>query len=143
MRVWAPGITLAAAPLMHAVLATAALPLFVDALLSDWAYHSSYQLQWLNFSSWLMAGGLLLAGVALLWAAAALLFARGPRHRHGPVYLLLLGATLLLGFYNALVHARDGWATMPTGLALSAVVLVLAAAASMLGLAALRWRAAP
>lgn len=127
---------------MHAVLATAALPLFVGALLSDWAYHSSYQLQWLNFSSWLMAGGLLLAGLALLWGAAGLMFAR-PRHWHGPVYLMLLLATFLLGFYNALVHARDGWATMPAGLALSAVVLVLAAAASALGLAALRRRGAP
>lgn len=128
---------------MHAVIATAALPLFAGALLTDWAYHRSHQVQWLNFSSWLIAGGLLLSGLALLWAVAARLFARTPGHRPGPADLLLLGTAFLIGFWNALVHARDGWATMPTGLALSAVVLVLATVASAIGLAALRQRAAP
>ncbi len=39
------------------------------------------------------------------------------------VYLTLLLATFVVGFFNALVHAKDGWATMPTGLILSAVVV--------------------
>lgn len=126
---------------MHAVIATAALPLFLGALLSDWAYSSSYQLQWLNFSSWLIAGGLVVAGLALPWAVASVL--RTPGHRRGVAYLLMLLATFVIGFVNALVHARDGWATMPTGLVLSAVVLVLAVATSALGLAGLRRRVAP
>ncbi|RZL04662.1 MAG: hypothetical protein EOP40_21625 [Rubrivivax sp.] len=128
---------------MHAVLAFSALPLFLGALLSDWAYSSSYQVQWLNFASWLMAGGLLLAGLALAWAAVSVLRTRAPGHRGGVAYLLLLLATFVVGCFNALVHARDGWATMPTGLLLSGVVLVLAAVASMMGLVALRRRAVP
>jgi uncharacterized membrane protein len=120
---------------MHAVIATSALPLFLGALLSDWAYSSSFQIQWINFASWLIAGALLLAGLALLWAAVDQLRWRS---RGGMVYLLLLLATFALGFINALVHARDGWATMPTGLVLSAVVLALGAAASVTGL--LAWR---
>jgi uncharacterized membrane protein len=125
---------------MHAVIATAALPLFLGALLSDWAYSSSYQVQWVNFSAWLIAGGLLVAGLALPWAAVSELRAG---HRRGKAYLLMLLATFVTGFLNALVHARDGWATMPTGLVLSAVVLVLAAATSVLGLAGWRRRVAP
>jgi uncharacterized membrane protein len=125
---------------MHAVIATAALPLFLGALLSDWAYSSSYQVQWVNFSAWLIAGGLLVAGLALPWAAVSELRAG---HRRGKAYLLMLLATFVTGFLNALVHARDGWATMPTGLVLSAVVLVLAAATSVLGLAGWRSRVAP
>jgi uncharacterized membrane protein len=125
---------------MHAVIATAALPLFLGALLSDWAYSSSYQVQWVNFSAWLIAGGLLVAGLALPWAAVSELRAG---HRRGKAYLLMLLATFVIGFLNALVHARDGWATMPTGLVLSAVVLVLAAATSVLGLAGWRRRVAP
>lgn len=122
---------------MHAVIAFSALPLFIGALLSDWAYTSSFQLQWANFSSWLIAGGLLVAGLALLWGIVDVL--RGAeRHRRGTVYLLLLLATCVIGFVNALVHARDGWAAMPTGLVLSAVVAALAAAASAVGLAG--WR---
>jgi uncharacterized membrane protein len=125
---------------MHAVIATAALPLFLGALLSDWAYSSSYQVQWVNFSAWLIAGGLLVAGLALPWAAVSELRAG---HRRGKAYLLMLLATFVTGFLNALVHARDGWATMPTGLVLSAVVLVLAAATSVLGLVGWRRRVAP
>lgn len=121
---------------MHAVIAFSALPLFLGALLSDWAYASSYQVQWTNFADWLIAAGLVLAGLSLLWAAVDVLGSRATRHRRGLVYLLLLLATFVIGFINALVHARDGWAAMPTGLVLSAVVVVLAAAASALGLAA-------
>lgn len=127
---------------MHAVLATSALPLFLGALLSDWAYASSYQIQWINFASWLIAGALLLAGPALLWGAVEALVSRGPG-RARAAYLLLLLAVFVLGFLNALVHARDGWATMPTGLAMSAVVFVLAAVASVLGLVAWQRKGQP
>lgn len=119
-------------PTMHAVIAFSALPLFLGALLSDWAYYSSHQVQWINFSSWLIAGALVLAGLALLWVVIAAV--REPRRRHGLAYLLLLLATFVVGFINALIHARDAWATMPTGLVLSAVVALLAAAASAAGL---------
>lgn len=127
---------------MHTVIATAALPLFLGALLSDWAYSSSYQVQWTNFASWLTAGGLVFAGLALLWAAVDALRLRAARQGRGAVYLLLLLGTVVIGFINALVHARDGWAVMPSGLILSAIVLLLAAAASVLGLMALPRRTA-
>lgn len=121
---------------MHAVIALSALPLFLGALLSNWAYSSSFQPQWLNFASWLIAGGLVLVGMALLWGLVDLLRRRG----HG-VFVLLMLATFVLGFINALVHARDAWATMPTGMVLSAVVVVLAAVAGGVGFAA--WRRRP
>ena len=121
---------------MHAVIAFSSVPLFLGALLSDWAYASSQQIQWVNFAAWLIAGGLLIAGPALLWGATDLLRSPVTRHRRGLIYLTLLLATFVVGFINALVHAKDGWAAMPTGLWLSAVVVVLAAAASALGLAA-------
>lgn len=127
---------------MHAVIAFSALPLFLGALLSDWAYNSSQQIQWTNFASWFNAAGLVLAGLALLWAAIDVLRSRATRHRRAMGYLLLLLATLLLGFINALVHAKDGWAAMPSGLILSAVVVVLVGAASALGLTAYARRAA-
>ncbi len=126
---------------MHAVLAFSTLPLFLGALLSDWAYARSDQVQWTNFASWLIAGGLVFAGVALLWALVDVLRSRVTRHRRGAIYLLLLLASVAVGFVNALVHAKDAWAAMPTGLVLSAVVLLLAAAASLTGLAGLHRRA--
>lgn len=123
---------------MHAVLAFSALPLFLGALLSDWAYAQTYQVQWTNFAAWLITGGLVLAGLALVWAALDLLLRTVLRDRRGVAYLLLLLAILVLGGANALVHAKDGWAAMPTGLVLSVVVLLLATAASGVGLGA--WR---
>jgi uncharacterized membrane protein len=119
----------------HAVIAFSSLPLFFGALLSDWAYSTSYQIQWLNFAAWLLAAGLLMVGPALLWAAINLLRLPAVRHRRGLIYLSLLLATFVVGFINSLVHAKDGWAAMPTGLILSAVVIVLAAAASVVALA--------
>ena len=123
---------------MHAVLATSAIPLFLGALLSNWAYAASYQVQWTNFADWLNAAGVALAGVALVWALVALLIGRQAKPRRAGLYLALLGASVVIGFVNALVHAKDGWAAMPAATVLSAVVLVLAAAACAIGLAAVR-----
>lgn len=123
---------------MHAVLATAALPLFLGALLSDWAYAASYQVQWTNFADWLNAAGLVLVGLALLWALISRLSTRTEKPPRAGLYLLLLATSVVCGFANALVHAKDGWAAMPTATVLSAAVLVLAAAACVIGLGNVR-----
>lgn len=119
------------------MLLAGALPLFLGTLLSDWAYGASYEVQWANFASWLLAGALVLSGFALLWSLIALLRARG-RDRRAALPFLFLLATWVLGFANALVHAKDGWAMMPEGLILSVVVTLLATAAVWLGLAGTR-----
>ena len=54
------------------------------------------------------------------------------------MYFLLLLATWVLGFINALEHAKDAWATMPQGLVLSVIVTLLACAATWIGLSNLR-----
>lgn len=106
---------------VHAVLLASTFPLFLGALLSDWAYSSTYQVQWTNFASWLIAGGLVFTGLALLWAIVDSV-------RAGPswLYLALLLALFVAGFINSLVHAKDAWAAMPAGLILSVIVLLLA-----------------
>ncbi len=119
---------------MHVVLAFSSLPLFLGALLSDWAYFTSRQIQWVNFAAWLIAGGLLIVGLALLWSVVDAL--RSPTRRHRPVliYMGLLLITFVIGFINALIHAKDGWAAMPIGLILSFVIVVLAAITGVFGL---------
>jgi uncharacterized membrane protein len=112
----------------HAVLLAGALPLFLGALLSDWAYGASYEVQWANFASWLLAGALVFSGFALLWSLIDLVRA-DRRGRRSLLAFLLLLATWALGFVDALVHAKDGWAMMPEGLILSAVTSILAIAA--------------
>lgn len=121
---------------MHAVIAFSSLPLFVGALLSDWAYARTYEVQWTNFASWLVAGGVVMAALALLWAAADTLRPSARRGRRGWIYLLTLLSAVLLGFINSLVHAKDAWAAMPDATVLSAIVVLLVAAASGIGLMA-------
>jgi len=118
---------------LHATLLAGTVPLFLGALLSDIAYFRSYQIQWSNFSSWLIAGGLVFCGLALLFALAGLVRAAHEKGR-ALLYLALLLATWLLGFVNALEHAKDAWATMPLGLVLSVIVTLLACAATWVGL---------
>ena len=122
---------------VHAALLAATVPLFLGALLSDLAYSNSYEVQWTNFASWLIVGGLIFSGFALLWALIDLVRAD---HRAGRTMLfpLLLLAAFVLGFCNALVHAKDAWAAQPAGLFLSAIVFVLAIAATWVGFSSLR-----
>lgn len=112
---------------IHAILLAGTLPLFLGALLSDWAYSASYEVQWANFAAWLIAGALVLSGFALLWSVVDLV--RSDRRRRSIVPVLLLLGTWILGFVNALVHAKDGWAMMPEGLILSIMVAALAVVA--------------
>ena len=119
----------------HAFLLAAAFPLFLGGFLGDWAYWSSYQIQWSNFAAWLLAGGMVFLGIALVCALIDVF--RGGRGRSLLHFALVLVA-FVLGFIGSLVHARDAWAVMPTGLLLSLVVLVLVAAATWMAFAGLR-----
>ena len=127
---------------LHLFLLASMVPLFLGAALSDYAYTSTYQVQWINFSSWLIVGGLVFAGVALVCALIGLL-GGGRRDFRFVVHFFLLLAAFVLGFINALIHARDAWASMPTGLVLSIVVAVLVCASAALGFSADRMRRAP
>ncbi|ETK25070.1 MULTISPECIES: DUF2231 domain-containing protein [Pseudomonas] len=120
---------------LHATLLAGTVPLFLGALLSDIAYTQTYQIQWANFSAWLIAGALVFAGFAFLFALVNLL--RAERKAGQPTrYVLLLLATWILGLVNAFQHAKDAYASMPGGLILSALVLLLTLAATWTGLRA-------
>jgi uncharacterized membrane protein len=127
---------------LHAVLLAGTIPLFLGALLSDIAYARTYEIQWNNFASWLLAGGLVFGAVALLFALVGLF---QPNRRGGryAVYFLLLLVTWVLGFIDALIHARDAWASMPTGLVLSVIVTVLACVATWIGFSSPRTGVTP
>jgi uncharacterized membrane protein len=115
----------------HAVFLAGTIPLFLGALLSDLGYWSSYHVQWKNFSSWLIAGGLTFGALALLSAIIGLLSAAG--RGRGLFYILLLVVMWILGFINAVVHAKDAWASQPMGLVLSVIVTLLACVATGIG----------
>ncbi|WP_105383496.1 DUF2231 domain-containing protein [Neorhizobium alkalisoli] len=125
---------------LHAVLLAFSFPLFLGALASDLTYFQTYQVQWANFSSWLIAGALLGSAFALVWALADMIRYRATRALKLSVYFVLLLVMWILGFVNALVHAKDAWATMPAGLYLSIVTAALALVATLTGHARTRAR---
>lgn len=117
----------------HAAVLAGALALFLGALLADYAYWTSYEIQWSNFASWLLVGAMVLASVAVICEIFALV-----RGAPGVAYFLVLVATWMVGFFDALQHARDAWGVMPTALVLSAMAAVLACVAAWIGFASLR-----
>ena len=119
--------------LFHAAVLAGALPLFLGALLADYAYWSSHQIEWSNFASWLLVGAMVLTTIALVCEIFGLI--RGGR---SVLYIIVLAATWLVGFFDALHHARDAWGIMPTALVLSVIAAVLALAATWIGFASLR-----
>ena len=125
---------------LHAILLAGMVPLFLGVLLSDWTYSNTYEIQWKNFASWLLVGGLVFGGFTLLWAVIDIV--RAPA-RTTPqfIYLALLVVLWVLGFIDAFVHAADAWASMPAALNLSMIVAALTLAATGLGFSGSRRRA--
>ncbi|MCJ0826146.1 hypothetical protein MQC88_09330 [Luteimonas sp. 50] len=119
--------------LFHAAVLAGALPLFLAAHLCDHAYSRFHEIQWSNFASWLLIGAMVLATIAL---ACALL--GGYRGRQRALYLLLLVATWVVGFFAALQHGRDAWAIMPAAMYLTAAAFLPALLATWLAFAGLR-----
>lgn len=126
-----PRYTLTVHPL-HAVFLGGALALFLCVALADAAYAKSFDIQWNNFASWLLVGGLVFGAIALVFAVIGL-FRPRQRARGIVPYAVILLAAWIVGFLNALIHARDAWASMPTGLILSVITVVLACVAAWLG----------
>jgi uncharacterized membrane protein len=117
----------------HAAVLGGVFPLFLGALLADYAYWSSYEIQWANFAAWLLIGAMVMTTLALLCGVVGLI--RGSRRM---IYVVVLAVTWVLGFMNCLYHARDAWAVMPSGLVMSVVLTLLALVATVLGLCSLR-----
>lgn len=125
---------------VHAMLLAFPFPFFLAALISDIAYWNTFQIQWSNFSSWLIIGGLIGGGFSMLWALVDLIRFRRSRSRRPLFYFLALLAMFVVGFVNELVHAKDAWAIMPEGLYLSIVTVVLTVIASWIGFSGYRSR---
>lgn len=118
---------------LHALLLGFPIALFCSALVSDIAYLRSAEVQWTNFSSWLIVGALVFGGLVLAWALISLLLGwRGPERRPRLLYAGLLAAMWGLGLINAFKHSQDGWSSVGAfGLILSILCSLLALAAGV------------
>lgn len=118
---------------VHALLLGFPIALFLSALVSDIAYLRSAEVQWTNFSSWLIVGALVFGGLVLAWALISLVLGwRGTERRQRLLYAGLLAVMWGLGLTNAFKHSQDGWSSVGAfGLTLSILCSLLALAAGV------------
>lgn len=117
----------------HAAMLGALWPLFMGALLTDYAYWSSHEIQWANFAAWLLVGAMVATTLTLICGIVGLVGGS----RAFP-YVIALGVTWVVGFLNSLHHARDAWAIMPAALVWSAIATLLALVVTWMGFSNLR-----
>ncbi|MDR7157019.1 putative membrane protein [Sphingobium xenophagum] len=111
-----------------AVLLSFPVALFTIALFTDITYLQTAEVQWTNFSSWLIVGALVFGGVAFAWSLILAI-----RWRAARLYTLLLALAWTAGLVNAFQHSRDAWSSVgTTGLILLILSAALAIAASWL-----------
>jgi uncharacterized membrane protein len=112
---------------LHPMLVPFPIACFVGTLITDIAYWKTANMQWANFSAWLLIVGLVFAALAAL---AGLIDALAERRIRAlrPFWIHAGGNVLavVLSIFNALVHSRDAYTSVvPTGLTLSAIVVVI------------------
>jgi uncharacterized membrane protein len=118
---------------VHAILLGFPMAFFGAALVTDIAYLRTAEIQWTNFSAWLIVGALVFGGLVLAWALIALVLGlRGPDRTRRLIYAGALALMWLFGLINAFKHSQDGWSSVGAfGLTLSILCTLLALAAGV------------
>jgi uncharacterized membrane protein len=108
---------------------------FIGAFVTDLVYWRTADMQWANFSAWLITAGLVIGAFAALAGLTDLLGSRPLRHvRIAWVHGLGNVLAMLLSLWNVFVHSRDAWTSVvPTGLILSGVVVLILIVTGWLG----------
>jgi uncharacterized membrane protein len=110
---------------MHKMLVWFSVAYFTGALVTDLVYWQMPDVLWERFSIWLIAAGLIMAGLATVVYVIDLA-SRKRIDRPAWPRAIGYGLAVLLELTNAFVHSRDGYtAVVPTGLTLSALVIVV------------------
>ena len=120
---------------IHALLVPVPIVCFTGALITDIVYSKSPDMQWANFSAWLLFVGIIFAVLAGI--AGAIDFGGHRRIRQqGPAWPHVIGnvVVLILALFNNFVHSRDAWTSVvPTGLILSALTVLVMIVTVILG----------
>jgi uncharacterized membrane protein len=112
---------------IHPMLVPFPIVCFVGTLITDIVYAITADMQWANFSAWLLTAGLVISIFAVI---AGLIDALGDTRilRLRPAWIHVAGnvVALALAILDAFVHTRDAYTSVvPEGLILSVLVVLI------------------
>lgn len=112
---------------LHGVLLAFPIGLFTFALFTDIAYLNTAEIQWTNFSAWLITGALVFGGVAGVFSIVdVVLGLRRGGSRRTIIHVVALALAWVLGLVNVFKHSQDAWSSVGTfGLTLSILCTIL------------------
>ncbi|MNV07616.1 hypothetical protein D3C71_980540 [compost metagenome] len=112
---------------LHRMLLAFPISLFTLALFTDIAYLKTAEIQWTNFSAWLITGALVFGGIAGVFSIIDYVVgARRGRSRLSLIHLVALALAWVLGLVNAFKHSQDAWSSVGAfGLTLSLLCTLL------------------
>lgn len=112
---------------LHRMLLAFPISLFTFALFTDIAYLKTAEVQWTNFSAWLITGALVFGGIAGVFSIVDFVVsARRGRSSRSLIHLVALALAWVLGLINAFKHSQDAWSSVGAfGLALSFLCTLL------------------
>ena len=121
------------------ILFSVPLVCFAGAVLTDWAYVNDPDIQWSNFSSWLLASGILFLGLSIAGSLLHyLLTMKRARRSSQWLFGVVLVAAFIVGLFDNFVHSHDGWTSVwPVGVSLSALTALLLVVALVVKLTSL------
>jgi len=112
---------------VHTLLAPIPFVCFLGTLFTDVVYWRTADMQWANFSVWMLVAGLVVSVLVVLAGLVDFLADPGLRaQRAAWVHGAGDAVALVLAILNAFIHSRDAYTSVvPWGLFLSAVVVVI------------------
>jgi uncharacterized membrane protein len=112
---------------LHRIVLAFPISLFTFALFTDIAYLKTAEIQWTNFSAWLITGALVFGGIAGVFSIIDYVVgARRGRSRLSRIHLGALALAWVLGLVNAFKHSQDAWSSVGAfGLVLSLLCTLL------------------
>lgn len=111
---------------------------FLGALITDIAYYNTFDVNWKNFSDWLLAGGEAVGALAALVGIFDLVRPHVRANRLMWPYAITYAVAMILGLFNNFVHSRDAYGAMPTGLVLSVLTVIALTVAAGISVPLLR-----
>ena len=112
---------------LHVMLVPIPVTCFVGTLVTDIAYAKTANMQWANFSAWLLAIGLVVSVFAVLAGLIDFLGDRRIRNlRAAWVHGVGNAIMLTLAIFNSFIHSRDAYTSVvPAGLILSTLTVLI------------------